>query len=152
MLGLILYANKKVVHLWAYIACRALNGYVGGYADIMKSVYLTFFLDDLKSRKFLWLVKNEAAVDALWICNIMSISVCEKQIDVLIIHICVRPLQVARSTNRAMREPQVVERAASTDSHAFFITHWPQSGESIGPFEKYETNTERWAAYTSTVF
>ena len=49
------------------------------------------------------------------------------------LHICVRPLQVARSTNRAMSEPQTVGRVTSTDSHAFvFKTNLPESGESIG--------------------
>ena len=37
------------------------------------------------------------------------------------LHICVRPLRVARSTNRAMREPLKAGRVTGKDSHAFFV-------------------------------
>ena len=40
----------------------------------------------------------------------------------LLLHICMRPLKVARSINRAMREPHTVGRVTSTDSHAFLIS------------------------------
>ena len=46
-------------------------GYVGGKADILESVYFTLFLGIQKLRNFLISVKNEAMVDALWICNIV---------------------------------------------------------------------------------
>lgn len=47
-----------------------------------------------------------------------------------LLHICVRPLKVARSTNRAMREPHTVGRVTSTDSHAFLFLIIPLDCES----------------------
>ncbi len=74
-------------------------GYVGGYADILRSVYLTLFLDTWKPGKFHIGVKNEAMVDALWIC--ISLSHCGIEVSHCVVYsyFCVRLLRCSFYSN-----------------------------------------------------
>lgn len=59
--------------------------WVGAKHNIDKKRLLTLFLDTRKSGKFHFGVKNEAIVDALWICISFTTDSIESQ--VLYIHI-----------------------------------------------------------------
>jgi hypothetical protein len=55
-----------------YILRKPDMGLREGMPDIFESVYPTLFLDVLESGKFQGIVKDEATIDALWICIISS--------------------------------------------------------------------------------
>ncbi len=68
-------------------------GNTGGSADIMESVYLTLFLDHLKLRNFLRLVKN--AANSRCLSGYVNLSTLRESVGEWIYSIfCVRPLQV----------------------------------------------------------
>lgn len=83
-LKIICVVQKLVITLQPHIAQRSDKG-LGREADIIESVYLTLFLDGLKSDSFLIYVKNAATVDALWICNTHHVDTCSRELLVPIV-------------------------------------------------------------------
>ena len=87
--------------------------------DIIKAFTRRYILDDLKSGKFLIGVGNVATVDALRICTyIVGVGTRVSAIGTL--HIRREASALLVLLQWALPEPQVVEWAKSTDSHAFF--------------------------------
>lgn len=93
----------------------------GFVTDILKSVYLTLFLDALKSGKFLSLSRLKQQVRRLMGMH-MPYRVDAHALCLVVYHIGVRFYVVARSTVMGLPEPQGVERATVQALTLFLFT------------------------------